>query len=69
MEPSFQDGDALLIEMTENIYLGEIGILLVDVESYVKKLGNGELVSPTPEYRNIPLTDDSKCMGKVLEKL
>ncbi len=59
----------LLIEMTEEIAPGEIGIFLVNNESYVKKLGEGELSSLNPEYAPIPLTENSKCMGKVLGKL
>jgi len=69
MEPVFFDGDMLLIEMTEEIEPGEIGIFLVNNESYVKKLGEGELISLNPEYAPIPLTENSKCMGKVLGKL
>ncbi len=69
MEPEFNDGDTLLIEMTEEIAVGEIGIFLVDNESYVKKLGVKELVSLNSEYKNIPLTENSKCMGKVVDKL
>lgn len=69
MEPEFSDGDILLIEMTEDIDIGEIGIFIVDNESYVKKLGHRELISLNPDYKNIPLTKDSKCMGKVVDKL
>lgn len=69
MEPIYHDGDTLLIEMTEEIERGEIGIFMVDSESYVKKLGDGELISLNPEYDNIKLTEDSKCMGKVIAKL
>lgn len=69
MEPIFFDGDMLLVEMTEDIEPGEIGIFLVDSESYVKKLGHGELISLNPEADNIPLTENSKCMGRVLGKL
>lgn len=69
MEPEYSDGDILLIEMTEDIDTGEIGIFIVDNESFVKKLGNKELISLNPDYKNIPLTEDSKCMGKVVDKL
>ncbi len=58
-----------MIEMAEAIESGEIGIFMVDNESYVKKLGNRELISLNPEYDNIPLTEDSKCMGRVIGKL
>lgn len=69
MQPEYNDGDILLIEMTEEITLGEIGIFIVDGESYVKKLGNKELISLNPEYDNIPLTENSKCRGRVVDKL
>ena len=62
MEPVYHDGDMLLVEMTDEIDLGDVGIFLVDNESYVKKLGDGELISLNPEYGNIPLTENSKCM-------
>lgn len=68
MEPVYHDGDMLLVEMTEEIGQGDVGIFLVDNESYVKKLGDGELISLNPEYGNIPLTENSKCMGKVINK-
>lgn len=55
--------------MAEEIEIGETGIFLVDNESYVKKLGEGELISLNPKYNNIPLTENSKCMGKVIDKL
>ena len=69
MEPVYHDGDTLLIEMTEEIEIGEIGIFLVNNESYVKKLGDKELISLNPKYNNIPLTENSRCMGKVIDKL
>ena len=40
MEPVYYDGDTLLIEMTEEIQPGDIGIFLVNGESYIKKLGD-----------------------------
>lgn len=66
MEPVYHDGDMLLVEMTEEVDPGDIGIFLVNNESYVKKLGDGNLISLNPEYDNIPLTENSKCMGKVV---
>lgn len=55
--------------MTDEIDPGDIGIFLMDGESYVKKLGDGKLISLNPKYDNIPLTADSKCMGKVVGAL
>ncbi|WP_297642811.1 S24 family peptidase [uncultured Bacteroides sp.] len=69
MEPVFYDGDMLLIEMTEDIKVGDIGIFRVDNESYVKKLGETELISINPDAKNIPLNESARCMGKVIGKL
>ena len=69
MQPEYNDGDILLIEMTEEIEPGEIGIFIVNGESFVKKLGDRELISLNPDYGNISLTEDSKCRGRVVGKL
>ena len=69
MEPLYHDGDMLLVEMAEDIEIGEIGIFRVDNESYVKKLGETELISLNPNARNIPLNESAGCMGKVVGKL
>lgn len=69
MEPLYNDGDILLIEPTCQIEIGEIGIFIVDGEAYVKKLGNGELISLNKGYPNIAWTEYSNCMGRVVDKL
>lgn len=68
MEPLYNDGDMLLIEPTCEVELGEVGIFIVGNEAFVKKLGGGELISLNKGYDNIPLTTDSKCMGRVVDK-
>lgn len=69
MEPLYHDEDILLVEPTCQIDIGEIGIFIVGNEAYVKKLGEAELISLNKGYDNIPLTEDSKCMGRVVDKL
>lgn len=69
MEPLYHDGDMLLVEMTEDIEIGDIGIFRIDNKSYVKKLGDTELISLNPNAKNISLTESAGCMGKVIEKL
>lgn len=69
MEPLYSDGDCLLIEPTCEIEIGEIGIFNVDGQAYVKKLGKSELISLNKGYENIPLTESSLCMGRVVDKL
>lgn len=68
MEPLYLDGDMLLIEPTCEIEVGEIGIFNVDGQAYVKKLGFEELISLNRGYNNIPLEEDSRCMGRVVDK-
>lgn len=68
MEPLYHDGDVLLVEMTEDIEIGDIGIFRVNGESFVKELGKTELISINPSARNIPLNETARCMGKVVGK-
>ncbi|MCM1039814.1 MAG: XRE family transcriptional regulator [Ruminococcus sp.] len=69
MEPAYKNGDTLLVEMTEQIEVGEIGIFSVDNECYVKQLGQNELLSLNAECANIPLNETAHCMGRVIGKL
>lgn len=69
MEPVYHDGDTLLVEMTDNVEIGEIGIFLVNGESFVKERGKTELISLNPESKNIPLNEDARCLGKVIGKI
>lgn len=69
MEPVYSDGDTLLVQMTNDIEIGDIGIFQIDGQCYVKKLGDGKLISVNPKYDNIPLNESASCMGKVIDKL
>lgn len=69
MEPVYHDGDTLLVEMTDHVEIGEIGIFLVNGESFVKERGETELCSLNPEKANVPLNESARCLGKVIGKL
>lgn len=69
MEPTYFDGDTVLIKKQSNINIGEIGIFMIDGEAFVKELGNGVLISHNKKYDDIRMTDDTVCIGKVLGKL
>lgn len=69
MEPVYHDGDTLLVEMTDSVEIGEIGIFLVNGESFVKKRGESELISLNLGSKNVPLNEDARCLGKVIGKL
>lgn len=69
MEPLYHDKDILLVEPTCEISVGEIGIFNVNGQAYVKKLGDGKLISLNNGYDDIPLTEESLCMGRVVDSL
>lgn len=71
MEPKFYDGDIILIEQTQQLFDGEIGIFILNGESYIKKLGKGELISLNSAYSPIRLHeyDDIRCVGRVLDTI
>ena len=71
MQPKFFDGDLVLVKSSESIYEGEIGVFILNNESYIKKMGRNELISLNPAYNPIKLHeyDDIRCAGKVLGTL
>lgn len=69
MEPLYQDGDVLLVKPAKDVSLGKIGIFLVDGQSYVKKRGKDKLISVNKAYDGIPFTEDSECLGEVVDRL
>lgn len=71
MEPKYYEGDKLLVKYTEAIDPGQIGIFVVNNERYVKKCGNGRLISLNPGYEDIIIGefDEVRCEGKVIGKL
>lgn len=66
MEPQFHDGDMLLVERTDGIRIGEIGVFTLNGEGYVKELGDKELISLNPEYQPIKMEGDISCNGRVI---
>lgn len=69
MEPTYHDGDTLLIKKQPEICTGEVGIFMINGEAYVKELGDGVLISHNKKYKDINLTENTVCIGKVLGKL
>ena len=67
MQPKFSNGETVLVKQTSSVFEGEIGVFVLNGESYIKKLGKKELVSLNPAYKPIPLHgfDDVRCVGKV----
>lgn len=71
MEPKYHDGDILLVEETESVEIGELGIFILDGNGYFKKYGGDRLISLNDEYGDILLRDyaESVCCGRVVGKL
>ncbi|MDL2234398.1 helix-turn-helix domain-containing protein [Ruminococcaceae bacterium OttesenSCG-928-L11] len=65
MEPQYHDGDILIVQDSA-VRQGEIGIFTLDGHGYVKKRGQGELLSLNPLYDPIPMDDSIFCNGKVI---
>ncbi|MDR1065337.1 MAG: helix-turn-helix domain-containing protein [Oscillospiraceae bacterium] len=68
MTPRFADGQVIFIKEQETLETGEIGIFGLNGDAYVKKLGNGELLSLNARYAPIPIReyDSFHVFGKVV---
>lgn len=68
MEPRFIDGQIIFIKKQSTLEVGEVGIFEFRGESFVKKLGIGELISLNPKYEPIKLEefDSLHVFGKVV---
>lgn len=68
MEPTFRNGDLLLVKHQENVSEGEIGIFVINGEGMVKEFRNSALWPHNPAFR--PIIPDSyqdvRCYGLVL---
>lgn len=70
MQPDYDDGDIVLVVSQPSIYQGQIGIFCVDGSTYIKELGENELISENPKFDNIPIYEytDIRCIGRVICK-
>lgn len=71
MEPRYHDGDILLVQETDVLEFGELGIFILDGSGFFKVFGGDRLYSLNPEYGDILLKDfeDVRIAGKVIGKL
>lgn len=70
MNPKYENGDLLLVSTKEEIHTGDLGIFLLDGESYFKKLSPTSLVSLNPKYKEIDIRNKVLIpLGKVIGKL
>lgn len=68
MEPTYKDGDVLLIKKQPSVNVGEIGIFMIDGEAFVKEFAGEFLKSHNDKYEDILVTDQTICLGKVVGK-
>lgn len=71
MEPRFHDGDVVLVQDSDGVEVGELGVFILDGNGYFKKYGGDCLISLNPEYGDILLKEyaEAVCCGKVVGKL
>lgn len=71
MEPTFHNGDELLVEHTTTLREGEIGIFTVEGQGYVKEYRKDGLHSHNHAYQPILFDGctDVRCVGRVLDIL
>ena len=68
MEPTYNDGDKLLVKKQSELNIGEIGVFIINGESFVKELGKGKLISHNKQYQDIYCSDYDNMItvGKVI---
>lgn len=68
MEPMYGDNDIVLVQSTEILNNGDVGIFYLDGEQYCKKLNNNWLESVNTEYEPIDISNSDcfRILGKVI---
>ena len=71
MEPTYSDGDLVLIRHAPSVRPGEIGVFINGNTGYIKEYRKDGLHSHNPAYPVISFTsgDEVRCVGKVLGPL
>lgn len=71
MEPTYSDGDKVLVEETSTIEFGEIGVFIKNGEGYIKECREDGLYSHNEKYPVIKVndSDDFRVAGKVIGKV
>ena len=71
MEPTFSNGEIILVKSQQQVEKGELGVFIGDGESFFKRFMGDCLRSLNPSYDDIPLSSfkSLSCCGKVIGQL
>ena len=71
MEPEYYDGDIALVQHTDTLREGEIGVFALDGEGIMKRYQKDGLYPINPDYEVIRPDENStlRCFGRVLGKV
>ena len=71
MEPTYHNGDVLMVHHQEELNPGEIGVFIVGGAGYVREYQPDGLHSHNQKYKVIRLSgeNDVRCIGKVIGKV
>ena len=61
-------GDKLLVKKQSELNIGEIGVFIINGESFVKELGKNKLISRNKQYHDIYCSDYDNMItvGKII---
>lgn len=68
MEPTYKDGDLLFVRTQNQLNIGDIGIVTIGADLFVKEFGQEGLISHNPNYAPPEILEDTPVtiQGKVL---
>lgn len=72
MEPTYNNGDRVYVQISKTIPIGSIGIFTRGNDCFIKELGHDRLISHNSNkkiYPDIPASNDIRCVGLVLGKV
>lgn len=71
MEPTFMDGDMVLVKHAGSVREGEIGVFICGDSGYIKEYRRDGLHSHNPDYATITFAENEEvhCAGRVLGRV
>ncbi|MGN1134700.1 MAG: helix-turn-helix domain-containing protein [Oscillospiraceae bacterium] len=71
MEPTYYDGDKVLVENAVELNVGEIGIFILNGQGYIKEYRSEGLFSHNKKYGIIKIGENDRCeiVGRVIGKI